>query len=238
MTDMSLAASTVGWSTPTPSATMDSAGAYWAGRSITGVRSIWSLTDPDIAGMANSVAARLISSAETFGLVTVMTASTNCCPGHRDAISSVVPRTFTASPTTESTIVALPPEKVIEPSTTGESKEWAASATAVVSLARSTWTFRGWSSPPVRRAHICTGFSVNPVSSESVASTSTWSPAAPGSMSTVREGALRCIGREAGEARTRLRVTAASSRDIPPIAIRSTAVLDGTWRLRKAANPK
>jgi len=140
----------------------------------------------------------------------------------------MVSGTLTVRPTTEGAIVALPPVKVIEPSTTGESTARAASTTTGVSFARSMLTLSGWSSPPVRRSHICIGFSVNPVSSESVAPRSTSIPAVPGSMSTVREGVSRCMGWEALEARTRLRVTDASWGDIPPIAIRSTVVLDGT----------
>ena len=78
MAARSFAASILGRSAPMPSATRDSAGAYFTGGSATEVRPAKSLTGPDMAGTANSFAARLISAAETFGWVMVMTALTTC----------------------------------------------------------------------------------------------------------------------------------------------------------------
>src|SRR6185436_15836537 len=148
-------ASMPGRSVPVPSGTIDSAGAYCAGWSVTVVRPATTLTGPDMAGTANSLVARLTSAADTLGSVTVMTALTTCRPGHPDATTSAVSGTSTADPGADTTAVALPPLNVIEPSLTGESTARATSFTAAVSLARSTLIFRGWSSPPVRCAHIC-----------------------------------------------------------------------------------
>src|SRR5665647_1400985 len=78
MATRSFVASTLGRSAPLPSATRDSAGAYCTGWSATEVRPARSLTGPDMAGSANSFAARLTSAAETFGWVMVMTARTTC----------------------------------------------------------------------------------------------------------------------------------------------------------------
>src|SRR5680860_1174057 len=86
----SFAASNLGWSVRYTSATRDSTGAYCVGWSATEVRPATNLTGPDIAGVANSFAARLISAAGTSGWVMVMTAGTTCCPGQADATASVV----------------------------------------------------------------------------------------------------------------------------------------------------
>src|SRR5665647_692287 len=77
-TARSFAVSTLGWSVRFRSATRDSTGAYCIGWSATEVRPATNLTGPDMAGVANSFSARLISAAETFGWVMVMTARTTC----------------------------------------------------------------------------------------------------------------------------------------------------------------